>query len=876
MKRFLALLLGTLITAMVIASVIPTKFYIWINGISTAFDINDQELTYGNGTLTINGNTYELATIDSITFGEYTEVNDADTVYVTYDGSTATVSPAVNGVSVSISNADVTLTNENADREMTFVLSGSSNSGSFVYNGTYKTTIRLNGLTLTGSTAEAINIVDGKRIALELAGGTVNTLADASTDGGQKAAFYTKGHLEISGSGTLNLKGNIKHALSSKEYLLVKKTTGTINVTGAAKDGIHAGQYVQVNGGDITITGVGGDGIQAEMEEDLTEDDGKIIVKGGTLAITVTAADCAALKSDSTLHIKDGSLTLTTTGDADKGLKSKYNVDIEGGTITITQSGSYILEDMEPSYSTGIKANGDVNITGGIITLTNKAEAGRGASADGNLNVSEDDNTVTLTITNSGAGGELDTSKNVESGGSTTDEASYRVYVNVPTSSGGGGPGGGSKTWQNVYLYNSSGTQVATLSSSVTLTKGSTSKTFYYYDFKQSDSGTYYFASDSYQSGGGWGGGTTYTIQSGTFTGPTSGSDYFYVISSSYSTSGTVRTYSISDQTSTYSSYTKTSSSSDDYVSAKGLTADGNITLTAGTIKVTMTGDAGKGIKSDGTLVIGDKTTATGPTLTVSTTGSKLGSSSGGGGGFPGQEESSGSSAKAIKAQGTIYLYGGTSEICTATDGAEGLESKTAVYIEGGQHYLKCYDDCINSSGCIYFNGGVTICYSTGNDAVDSNAGKTGAITIGNGAVMAYTTKGSPEEGLDCDNNSYIQITGTGYAISAGASQGGGSSSNSISGAKQGYAFVTSTISYASGRYYTISDASNNVLVTYSFPTSVSSSLSLFTAKGMTSGTTYYIKYNTSAPTDANTAFHGLYLGSNTVGSNSVTSFSAK
>ena len=88
----------------------------------------------------------------------------------------------------------------------------------------------------------------------------------------------------------------------------------------------------------------------------------------------------------------------------------------------------------------------------------------------------------------------------------------------------------------------------------------------------------------------------------------------------------------------------------------------------------------------------------------------------------------------------------------------EGLESKTAINIEGGQHYLHCYDDCISSSGNITFNGGVTVCFSNGNDAVDSNAGTAGAITIGNGVAFAYTTKGSPEEGFDCDNNSYIQI----------------------------------------------------------------------------------------------------------------------
>lgn len=260
----------------------------------------------------------------------------------------------------------------------------------------------------------------------------------------------------------------------------------------------------------------------------------------------------------------------------------------------------------------------------------------------------------------------------------------------------------------------------------------------------------------------------------------------------------------------------------------------------------------------------------TGPTLTVTTKGSAYSSSS----------------AKGIKAICAMTIYGGTTEVKTSTDGAEGMESKTSIDIKGGNHYFSCYDDCINSTGKIIFNGGTTVCYSNGNDAVDSNAGTTGAITIGDGAVFAYTTRGAPEEGIDCDNNSYIQITGTGYCISAGASQGGGgggggwgwggSSGNTISNASQGYAFVTNSVRYEPAKYYTLSDASGNNLVTYSFAASCSSSLSLFTAPGMTKGSTYYIKSSTTEPTDAKTAWHGLYIGSSTKGTTSVTSFTAQ
>lgn len=336
---------------------------------------------------------------------------------------------------------------------------------------------------------------------------------------------------------------------------------------------------------------------------------------------------------------------------------------------------------------------------------------------------------------------------------------------------------------------------------------------------------------------------------------------------------------------------------SSDVKSAKGLKAL-NMALNAGNITINMSGNAGKGIKagsgtqstsggggwgggrpgggggmgggSTWTNIKGSytqgKSDGSGPTIVVNTTGSAYSSSN----------------AKAIKAICAAYLYGGTTEVSTKTSGAEGLESKSGIYVEGGNHYFKCYDDCMNSAGKIIFNGGVTVCYGYGNDSVDSNAGTSGAITIGNGAVFAYTTKGAPEEGFDCDNNSYIQITGTGIGISAGANQGGGggwggsSSGSTISNAKQGYAFVTSTISYAANRYYTLADASGTNLVTYSFEAACSSSLALFTATGMVKGSTYNLKYSTTAPTDATTAWHGLYLGSSAKGTTAVTTITAK
>lgn len=920
------------------------------------------EMVYQNGeTVTIMEKVFQLSEVTQMFF-DNTAVSDS-TVSIAYNDDAALVKVAGNVakyLTVNASGAHVSIAqSEDLPFEITYELSGSSTDGEFYMEGSYKATIELCGLTLTNPNGAAINIQDGKRIAVSIKKDTENTLTDG-TGHAAKGCFVSKGHTEFKGKGVLNIYGNTACAIWSKEYVEMKNCT--INILKSAKDGLNCNQYFLMESGVLTMKNVGDDGLQVSFKDDTdreTEDTGSLTIVNGTIDITVTANGAKGLKADSL-------------------------VNIQGGAVTISQTGSIVAgEDL--SYPTSIKAGADIDITGGTVTISNTAAGGKGMSADGNINISEANGTTVIDITANGAGGTAETTGTTEPETTT----SYKVYVSLPTSGGGpgGGGGGGNNAWKTLYLYKSDGTLVQQLTSTVSKSNGYSNTTFYYYDFKTAGDGTtYYFKSDDYTGRNG-----TYAIKSSTFTAPTSGSDIYYSISNSYTTSGSTRTYQLSNVTNTYGGSSDVSEDNGTSYNAMGLKADGNLTiaggtvtvknsgemsksikskaavtidggtitlipggamkvinndasyssgiktkdfvqnggtlkitasgqagrgitatnittnggtlnitntgagqtgtndnytakgmkadasikLNAGTITITMSGTGGKGIKSAGTYTQGT-TDGNGPTLTVSTSGSSLGSSGGGGGwgGWGGQ--SSGSSAKAIKVQGTVYIYGGSTDISTKTNGAEGLESKTAIYIEGGKHYFACYDDCINSSGNIYFNGGVTVCYSNGNDAIDSNAGRTGAITIGNGVVFSYTTKGSPEEGLDCDNNSYIQITGTGIAISAGGTQGGGSSSSSISNAKQGYAFLTSTLSYKANTYYTLADASGNNLVTYSFPAAISSTLSLITATGMTKGSTYYIKSDTTAPTDAATAFHGLYLGSTAKGTTSVTSFTAK
>lgn len=854
-----------------------------------------------------SGVKYALCDIDSIVIDEYNQ--DDSVVYIRWNGAeTPVIEASSKHISAEVNGGNVVLTNTTTDVEYTYILEGVTSDGSFSLVSDYKSTVCLNGLDLQSTQAEAINIQCGKRVSLELAEGTVSTLADARTDNGQKGTLRCKGHLEIGGHGTLNLKAHVGHAISTKEYLLIKKGAGAINITEAGGDGIHAGQYFQMNGGELNISGVRGDGIQAETTSNVTDEkNGQLMVKGGSIAVTVTAADVAALKSDSLMSVSGGTLVLTTKGSADKAMKSKTDVEVSGGEITIIQTGSYLVQNMDPCYTTGIKAV-NVTLSGGSVGITNTADAGRGISAENSIVINEKKASLVLDVKANGAGGELDTTKNEESEGDAGEDQepkSYRIYVTVPASSSNRPGGSTSNPWKTVYLYTSGGSLVATLSNSVNVS----GKTFYYYDFQEPVTGTYYFGAPDYSSSSGWGGSTTYAIKSSTFSfNNADGKDRFYQISSTYSTSGSTRTYSISDVTSTYgggtigggtvsgdivsaaclkSDGTVTISAgtvtlantgnvaksitsdkdvdieggvvtitnsgaglagSSDTFTAKGITSDTNVNIKGGNVSIRMSGTGGKGIKADSNITVGQESTMTGPFLSVVTTGSALAGGSTSTGGRPG--EASGSGAKAIKCMGNYYQYGGYIYIETNAGKAEGIESKTratkSLNFNGGNLYIKSNDDCINSAGQICFNGANVICYSTANDAIDSNYGQNQSIAITAGTVVCFSPAGGAEMGIDADAISRVYITG-GTLISGGGNQGGSSGSSLGSGSTHNKAW-SGSISYTADNYYSVVVGGKNVL-TWQMPCTMTSSYNIFASDGFTSSQTHYIYQGTVSPT---------------------------
>ena len=335
--------------------------------------------------------------IDSITFAkpQYEKV-----ITVVYNGTSATVTiPAFCGVTCSSgTSSDVVLTSTNVTDELTYKVSGTSSDGSLTINGDYKMTVELNGVSLTSTKGSAIDLKCGKRISLVMAGGSTNTLVDAA-NGSQKACLYSKGHIELSGAGTLNVTGNANHAIATKEYFQVKKSVEAINIVKATNDAIHVGQYFQMNGGELNITSTtANDGIQVEFKTDddgnRVEDEdntGQVLIKGGTLNITMAANDDAkGIKTEGDIVISGGTFNINANSNGSRGMQADGNMVVgeEDGSTNIliyaTGTKCTVPEDSaDPHNCMGIKLDGNLTVNAGTITVYNTGKKSKGIKIGG-------------------------------------------------------------------------------------------------------------------------------------------------------------------------------------------------------------------------------------------------------------------------------------------------------------------------------------------------------------------------------------------------------------------------------------------------------------------------------------------------------------
>jgi hypothetical protein len=199
------------------------------------------------------------------------------------------------------------------------------------------------------------------------------------------ATLFSKANLTISGTGSLTVTGNARDGISTNDGLVID--SGTITVD-AVDDGIRGKDYVVVNNGTIKVT-ADGDGIKAT--NDKVSGKGYVAIKGGDLAVTA-GGDGIAAATD--IAVSGGKLSLTSGGghltpvaeDASaKGMKAGTTIAVGGGVILADSADDAINSDDAVTISggtlqlatgdDGIQAKSSLNIINGSVAVTESYES---------------------------------------------------------------------------------------------------------------------------------------------------------------------------------------------------------------------------------------------------------------------------------------------------------------------------------------------------------------------------------------------------------------------------------------------------------------------------------------------------------------------
>lgn len=175
---------------------------------------------------------------------------------------------------------------------------------------------------------------------------------------------------------------------------------GTLNVVGKTKHAIKSGDYIAIKNLTLNITGAVADGISCNEY---------FLMESGSVSISGVGDDGIQCDLDGTtstgettdhededsgnIYLEGGTLKVAATATASKGIKAtgvlNINENSEATTVTITNSGGADTSDeTDISSSACLKSDKAIVIAGGTLTLTNTGQGGRAINSDGTLTIS--------------------------------------------------------------------------------------------------------------------------------------------------------------------------------------------------------------------------------------------------------------------------------------------------------------------------------------------------------------------------------------------------------------------------------------------------------------------------------------------------------
>ena len=501
-------------------------------------------------------------------------------------------------------------------------------------------------------------------------------------------------------------------------------------------------------------------------------ENGDLKLKGtGTLNVTANYLNGIHVKDD----VKVQKLTLNVNA-VNHGIRGNDSVTITSGTVNISCGADGIHSENSDISSKG-NQKGNVTVNGGTLTINSWCDAIQAAY---NAVFEQTDSSAPIVYTaktnkySSYNGETIDTSAStfylkMNSSAYNNGSYTYAAYINgawYPATykgtqgtqqqggPGGGRPGGSSSTY---YIYQ--------------LEKPSGATSFTLYRF--SGSNVTNFSTSSYSA----------VSDAKAF------NDAYDMVQISVS-SGKI-------SFSSWSNYASGNSNGAD-ISAKGLKAENEVIITAGTIDIKSYDDAIHA-NNDGTLENGSS-----PLGNVTISGGNI---------------SLNASDDAIHADYTLEISGGRTEVTSAYEGLEG----NLIKVSGGEIYVYATDDGVNatsgkSSPNITVSGGlldVAVPTNGDTDGIDSN----GSLTITGGTVIAKgpgSASGNAFGAAAVDTDGTVSITGGSLIIFGGIEKTPSGSPTKTLCSSSSVAAGTHTVSFSNASYTTTLKSASNGCVVFS------------------------------------------------------------
>ena len=658
---------------------------------------------------------------------------------------------------------------------------------------------------------------------------------DVSTSGA--SALVCSGALTLTGDGTLAAAaaGAKKTGVISAGDLLVAGGTTAITIVNPTKKnacGVSlSGNYAQSDG-VLKIVGESGDVKQNGVF--LSEKNTTAVISGGTLDVSLAGEKSVGLaldKESASGTMTGGALKFTMTGDGAKGIKGDGVFTMTGGDLDATLTGGIVEDCFE--YE-----DGDGNTWNAYVTLTSSTKTSGGTATYS-----------TSSLIAAGTYPVIDAAKSYAVKVGTLAISGGTVKITA-TGTAGRGLGADAMTLSGgTYDIAVSGGPTDVYVESLVDADDLTDSTFLNGVATCLDSGAAACIKTGDEQG-------TLTISGGTFNLKATGNAGKLINAGGYLVIGTEGATTLPTDSSFSPDITGSTTGAKVYCTAVkqkyyGTLATAAMTTNLSEMVLSVANDnlvqSAQG--QTGAQLDGMQGGGPGGTDGPGGTGGP-GGTDGPGGGMQGggDDDADYSNPKGIKAVSGITVHGGRITVTTKNDGGEGLESKDLLTINGGVLDLQCYDDAINSGGNLIINGGYIYAGSSGNDAVDSNA----KIYMTGGVLMAISTAGAPEVGIDTDDSGGLVISG-GHLIAVG-----GASENMVigsSGTQKTYRNVSASASTYSGKYLSVRGSQT---FTMKMPT-LSGTISLVcTTEGWTSAGTPSV--STTAPSTGALGFHDAYL----------------